>query len=262
MRRLTYLYLVQHWKRDAALLAMMPVVAIAIYIFYRYNGSYTGLGSIRHRVAQWWVLGSMIYASTLFADYTSARTAYSGLLLPEQAWKKYTFAIGRSLVVFPLLSALLLLGADLVVVLTGRISGFTLRHASTLAECMTYTSLPLYHMPVMPYYLVTFVALITLIRSAAGRRQVFTVIAVAVVAVLVVTWGPGSEEYPVRTVYPFLVDAVTVAGRWKGVWAEPVVGTCMPMKAVEILSCLWLLLVPAGAYITAYFNFKESTLRR
>ncbi len=131
----------------------------------------------------------MIYASTLFADYTSARTAYSGLLLPEQAWKKYAFAIGRSLVVFPLLSALLLLGADMAVTLTGRISGFTLRHASTLAECMTYTSLPLYHMPVMPYYLVTFVALITLIRSAAGWRQVFTVIAVAVVAVLVVTWG-------------------------------------------------------------------------
>ena len=103
----------------------------------------------------------MIYASTLFADYTSARTAYSGLLLPEQAWKKYAFAIGRSLVVFPLLSALLLLGADMAVTLTGRISGFTLRHASTLAECMTYTSLPLYHMPVMPYYLVTFVALIT-----------------------------------------------------------------------------------------------------
>ena len=53
MRRLTYLYLAQHWKRDAALLAMMPVVALAIYIFYRYNGSYTGLGGIRHRVAQW-----------------------------------------------------------------------------------------------------------------------------------------------------------------------------------------------------------------
>ncbi len=45
MRRLTYLYLAQHWKRDAALLAMMPVVALAIYIFYRYNGSYTGLAA-------------------------------------------------------------------------------------------------------------------------------------------------------------------------------------------------------------------------
>lgn len=262
MYRLTRLYLAEHWRRDTIMLLLMPAVALAIYLFYRYSGSYLDLGGVRHRVAQWWVFGAIVYASTLFADYSSPRHAYSGLLLPLPVGVKFGFALLRSLILFPLLAAILLLGVDMAISLSGRISAMTLAHSTTLLQCMTYTSLPLYHMPVMPYYLVSLVAIVTLIRSASGWRQAVTVAISCIVVYLLLGWGPGEGDYPVHTVYPFLAGSVTLTGSPGSVWCQPVSWSGLPMKAVEAVSCLWLLLVPICAYVISYLNIKEASLRR
>lgn len=261
MRQLISAYLIQKWRRDLLLLLLMPVCSAGIYIYFCQTGR-TNIGIARHHIAQLWVVLSTAYAAiTLFNGYHSSKQANTGLLLPATLSEKYWAEVCRTLVVYPIVTAALLLMLDHALTVSGIFATSRhLRYGDTLWQCMTYTSLPLYHLPVMPYFLVTFVAIATLARSLSGHYILWT-IGILWVIVLLAIGAPGNGVWSVQTVYPFLSETAMMTSR-RAVWIEPVTWTRLPMKVIEIISCGWLMLIPIASYILAFFNIKEISLRK
>lgn len=260
MRQLIIAYIARNWRRDLLMLLLMPACAFGAYAYYSHYGITSGI--TRHRIAQLWVVFAAAYALfTAFDGYRSSKNAYAGLLLPASLPSKFIFEALRTLVAYPLITAIMILGLDMILAHTGiACSPRHMQCHDSLLRSLTYSSLPLYHMPVMPYYLLASVSIATLIRSIS-KQYALWILGIACVVALLLAGAPGGGAWAVKTVYPFASDTIALTSG-RTIWIEPVTWTRLPMRTLEILSCAWLMLIPVFAYALAYLNIKELSLRR
>lgn len=256
MRNLIRLYFTLYRKRDLILICTCLALAALMYLSNIHHPDIA-----RYGVARLWLVVCVVYSATAFEAYFSLPLSYAGVLLPESLNRKFAFTLCRVLIVFPLVLLGLLMAGDALV--NAVVSPRSLPFVQCLWYNISHTRMPLYHLPYLPYYAFATMSAVLLIRSATGRKQVFTILACCAIFLMIMHWGP--RDVIGSTVYPFIIDGADVYIQGRGVsyaWSQPVSWTGLPMKAQISLSYLWLLAAPVAALAISYFNLKEGTAQK
>ena len=261
MNKLFMPYLRRYGTRDAVLLALYICTVIMIYVYYRRQFQYAeGLGDIRHKTAQCWVLWNAFYAFvTAFSGYQSAGKSYETILLPVSVNSKFIFTVLRILFVVPIISATILLLADY-----GYCQLFTLpskvaNYATSMPDTMTYTGSVYHRLPIMPYYLFAFAAIILVLKTIKRSRLLIFIIPAIIVGFAIVYFGPHFECQQYN--YPFLAGKLTASYHGTTV-SELISWTSMGARTLRALSYIFLLAFPASLIYLSYLRFKELETER
>lgn len=222
---------------------LAAVIAIAVlYWILSYSHGYKWL-------IAWWITGSVVYTFvTSFRHGFDSDRCVSPILLPVSEQTKFGFTLIRTLIVFPALS------------FVGIILPLSLfSHASLhgLAGLLIYSRLPLYHLPVVPYFMIWFTSLALLTATFPPRFRPAATLAALVVAYisLSILDVSGTASYPFVTIN---TDIWIKGFEWHSVCSW----TGLPVKAQYVISYFWLLMLPVGVIAISYFRFKEINFRR
>lgn len=254
-------YLRRFGTRDAVLFAMYICVILMIYVYYRHQFRYAeGLGDIRHKAAQCWVLWNAFYAFiTVFNGYQSAGRSYETMLLPASMNSKFIFAVLRIFIVVPVISASVLLLLDCGFCHLFAVTPNVARNASSMLAALTYTGTLYHRLPIMPYYLIAFGAIILVLKTVRRNRLPLFVIPAIIVAFAVLYFGPHFEYGQYN--YPFLAGKLTASYHGTSV-TELVSWTNMGSRLQRIVSYVFLLALPVSMVCLSYLRFKEMELER
>lgn len=261
MNKLFLPYLRRYGTRDAILLALFACAIIVIYLYFRHQVRYAeGLGDIRHNAAICWVLWNAFYAFiTVFNGYQSSGRSYETMLLPASMNSKFIFTVLRVFIIFPVLSASVLLLFDYGFCHLFAVTPNVGRNASSMLAALTYTGTVYHRLPIMPYYLITFGAIILVLKTVRRHRLPLFVIPAIVVAFAVVYFGPHFEYGQYN--YPFLAGKLTASYHGTSV-TELVSWTNMCARLQRVVSYVFLLALPAALFFLSYLRFKEMELER
>ena len=241
MLRLTRLYLRSYLLRDLLILAAVVAIAL-LYWMFSYTHGYKWL-------IAWWIAGCVAYTFvTSFRHAFDSDRCVSPILLPVSEPVKFSFTLIRTLILFPALSF-----AGIIVPLS------IFSHASfhSLITLLTYSRLPLYHLPVVPYFLLWFSSLALLTATFPPRFRPAATLAALVIAYisLSVLDVSGVTSYPFVTIN---TDIWIKGFEWQSIYSW----TGLPVKAQYFISYLWLLMLPAAVVAISYFRFKEINFSR
>ena len=241
MIKLTRLYLKAHLYRDLAILAAFTAVSILLSLW--------SFSKAQYAQVPWWIFGCTAYTfATSLRNCFDSEQCVSPILLPASEQSKFGFTLIRTLFIFPLLSFLAIL--------------ITLYPISNEAfhnfiPHLLHTRLPLYHLPVAPYFMVWFCSLALLAATFPPRLKA----AATVTAILVATASIFQLDVAGESSYPFIdrnIDLWSKGVEWKSVYSW----TGLPVKIRYVISYLWLCMLPAAAIAISYFRFKEINFRR
>lgn len=256
MNKLFLPYLRRYGTRDAVLLALYICTVIIIYLYYRHQFRYAeGLGDIRHKAAQCWVLWNAFYVFiTAFSGYQSPGRSYETILLPASMNNKFIFTALRIFVVLPVISAAILVLADYgfchVYTLTPKVANY----ATSMLDTLTYTGCVYHRLPIMPYYLFAFVAIMLVLKTIRRNRLPIFIIPAIIVGFAMVYFGPHFEYQQYN--YPFLAGKLTASYHGTTV-SELVSWTNMGARTLRIVSYVFLLALPVSMIYLSYLQFKE-----
>lgn len=261
MNRLFLPYLRRYGMRDAILHTLFACVIIIIYLYLRHQFRYTeGLGNIRHNAAICWVLWNAFYAFiTVFNGYQSLRRSYESMLLPVSTNSKFIFTVLRVFIAVPVISAAVLLLLDYGLCHLFAVTPNVARNASSMFYVITYTGNVYNRLPIMPYYLIAFGAIILVLKTIRRHRLPVFVIPAIIVGFVIVYFGPHFEYGQYN--YPFLAGKLTISCHGTTV-TELVSWTSMGARLQRIVSCVFLLALPASMVYLSYLRFKEMELER
>ncbi len=240
MLRFSKLYIKSYFLRDLLILAAVIAVALVLPFF-----SYS-----RHKwMIALWIAGCVVYTFvTSFSHAFDSDRCVSLTLLPASAKVKFGFTLLRALIVFPLLTFLgIVLPLSLV----------THQSLHSLLTLPLYTRLPLYHLPVAPYFLLWFSSLAVLAATFPPRlRPAATVAALFIAGVSMHFLDvSGIQSYPFVTIN---TDIWVKGVAWKSIYSW----TNLPVKVQYVISYIWLLLLPVATLVISYFRFKEINFSR
>ena len=256
MNKLLMLYLRRYGTRDAVLLALYICAVIMIYVYYRHQFRYAeGLGDIRHKTAQLWVLWNAFYVFvTAFNGYQSTGKSYETLLLPASVNSKFIFTALRIFFVVPVISAAILVIADYGCYQLHIFTSKVAHYATSMPDTLTYTGSVYHWLPIMPYYLFVFVALTLVLKTIKRSRILIFIIPAIIVGFAIVYFGPHFEYQQYN--YPFLAGKLTASYHGTTV-SELVSWTSMGARTLRALSYVFLLALPASLIYLSYLRFKE-----
>ena len=261
MNRLFLLYLRRFGTRDTILLTLFAGVIIVIYLYLHHQSRYPeGLGNIRHNAAICWVLWNAFYAFiTVFSGYQSLRKSYEYMLLPASTNSKFILTMLRVFIVVPIISASVLLLLDYGCCHLFAVTSNVARKASSMFDVITYAGNVYHRLPIMPYYLIAFVAIILVLKTIRRHRLPMFVIPAFIVGFVIVSFGPHFEYGQYN--YPFLAGKLTASCHGTTV-TQLVSWTSMGARLQRIVSCVFLLALPASMVYLSYLRFKEMELER
>lgn len=241
MIRLARLYICSHWRRDLSMTAISASISLLIILCYSpSHARYVGL---------WWIFTCVAYtAFTSLRGYFDAEQCISPLLLPVGESTKFAFTALRTLVIFPILSYGVML-APL----------YILDHNTFLniARLPFRTHLPLYHLPVVSYFLVWFCSLGLLFTTFSPKWRWIAGVTLGIIA----AGSVSVLDVAGALSYPFIGTDVNI---WtNGVeWHSVCSWTGLPVKVQYAVSYIWLLLLPVAAIAISYFRFREIRFER
>lgn len=256
MNKLFMPYLRRYGTRDAVLLALYICAVIMIYVYYRHQFRYAeGLGDIRHEAAQCWVLWNAFYAFvTAFSGYQSAGKSYETMLLPASVNSKFIFTALRIFVVMPVMSAALLVLADYGCCQIHTVTSKVVQYATSMFDTLTYAGSVYNRLPIMPYYLFTFMAIVLVLKTIKRNKLPIFIIPAIIIGFTIVYFGPHFEYQQYN--YPFLAGKLTASYHGTTV-SELVSWTSMGVRTLRAVSYVFLLALPASLIYLSYLRFKE-----
>lgn len=256
MNKLFIPYLRRYGTRDALLIAVYLCAVIMIYVYYRHQFRYAeGLGDIRHKAAQCWVLWNAFYAFvTAFSGYQSAGRSYETMLLPTSVNSKFIFTALRIFVVVPVVSAAIQVLADYGCCQLHTLTSNVVHYATSMPDALTYTGSVYHRLPIMPYYLFTFVAIILVLKTIKRSRLPIFIIPAIIAGFAMVYFGPHFDYQQYN--YPFLAGKLTASCHGTTV-SELVSWTSMGARTLRAVSYVFLLALPASLVYLSYLRFKE-----
>ncbi len=256
MNKLFMPYLRRYGTRDAELLALYICAVIMIYVYYRHQFRYAeGLGDIRHKTAQCWVLWNAFYAFvTGFSGYQSAGKSYETMLLPASVNSKFIFTAFRIFVVMPVMSAALLLLADYGCCQIHTVTSKVAHYATSMFGTLTYAGSVFSRLPIMPYYLFTLVAIVLVLKTIKRNKLPIFIMPAIIIGFAIVNFGPHFEYQQYN--YPFLAGKLTASYHGTTV-SELVSWTSMGARTLRAVSYVFLLALPVSLIYLSYLQFKE-----
>lgn len=261
MDKLLPQYLRRYGSRDAVLLVLYICAIIVIYLYLRHQFRYAeGLGDIRHKAAQCWVMWNAFYVFvTAFNGYQSPGRSYETMLLPASTSCKFIFTTLRIFVVVPIISAVVLMLFDYGFCYIYDVSSGVAHYSSSMLDALTYTGTVYHRLPIMPYYLLAFCAIILVLKTVKRNRLPVFAILAAIVVIALVYFGPHFEYGQYN--YPFLAGKITAS--YHGTTASELVSwTSMGARLQRIVSYVFLLALPVSMIYLSYLRFKELELER
>lgn len=250
-------YLREHWMRD--LLCLLAVAAVTVLFYVGDLSSLPArrvpayLGDLRSGMMVWWIVVSTVYALfTAFYGYGDPSRCYATLLLPARGEEKYAWEWLRTLVIFPSLVLLIIIGTDALavhwLVQARPLLADKIDDVCSLWQRVVATGEPLNYIPYNIYLLVWLNSAALLARSGIRTWAAMLTIVVALAAVLTFPWS--SER---SLLYPFVW--VEMEHAYAVSWTMPV-SWCSRM-AGYVISYVWYAALPVTVYVLSYLKFKE-----
>ena len=257
-------YINRYLKRDIILLGIFAMAVIFISAAFHSEFRYPqGLGDVRHKMVQCWVLWNAAYAFlTSFLIYRNVDLSYETMLLPLSQNTKFLFTTIRVLIIIPILSALILFLLDCGICMALNVSLKTRLHASSIWNILTYSGYIMHRLPIMPFYLVTFSTIAMALTTVKKRNFPLFIPLSILVCIMITLYGPHYDfnEYN----YPFVAGRTsesiknTLTGvAYKSTVSEIVSWTVLKARMQRVVAYIYLFLLPVSFLFLTYLRFKE-----
>ncbi len=264
MKQIIVFYYNRYSKRDIVLLGIFALsiifISVVLHSQYRY---YQGLGDVRHKMVQCWVLWNAIYTFlTAFNGYRNIETSYETMLLPLSINKKFVFTSIRVFIIMPIISACLMIVLDGGLCELMKVSTNTLLQASSILHVLTYSGYVMHKLPIMPFYLVMFSTVAMAIKTVKKKYTPVFIPLALILFIAITLFGPHYDfkEYN----YPFISGCVSESCQnmitnipFKSTISENISWTMLTARMQRVVTYIYLLLLPISFYCLSYFRFKE-----
>lgn len=257
-------YVNLYLKRDIILLGIFAMAVVFICAAFHSELRYPqGLGDVRHKMVQCWVLWNALYTFlTSFLTYRNVDTSYKTMLLPLSQNTKFLFTTIRVLIIIPLISALIMVILDYGLCIVLNISLKTKLHASSIWEILTYSGYIMHRLPIMPFYLVSFSTIAMALTTVRKKKMPLLIPLSILVCVAITLYGPHYDfnEYN----YPFVSGQASVSIKntltgiaYESTVSEIVSWTMLNARMQRTVTYTYLFLLPISFLYLTYLRFKE-----